>query len=313
METLLITGGAGFIGSHVAIRLSKKGYRVIVVDKLDYCSCVDHIRPYTIEFIRGDICDADLMTYILDSKEVDVVMHFAAQTHVDNSFGNSLLFTHNNVYGTHVLLECVKNAPRKIKKFIHVSTDEVYGDAHEQATEEYVLEPSNPYAATKAGAEFIARSYLKSFKVPVIITRGNNVYGPYQYPEKLIAKFIKQCLAGEEMTVHGQGMTRRNFLYVEDVARAFELILEQGSIGEIYNIGGGEEKSVLDIAHAVSSCLHVEPRIRFVEDRPFNDARYSISSEKLRKLGWSEEVSFEDGLKETALFFASNACLNSTN
>ena len=165
-------------------------------------------------------------------------MHFAAQTHVDNSFGNSFQFTENNIMGTHVLLESAKAA--NVKRFIHVSTDEVYGEQRadqDAMDEEQVLEPTNPYAATKAGAEFLAKSYQRSFGMPIVITRGNNVYGPHQYPEKLIPKFINQLSRGRKVTLHGNGSNKRNFLFVEDVARAFEIILFKARVGQIYNIG----------------------------------------------------------------------------
>lgn len=231
-------------------------------------------------------------------------MHFAAQTHVDNSFGNSFQFTQNNIMGTHVLLESAKVAG--IKRFIHVSTDEVYGEQMEgqdPMSEEQVLEPTNPYAATKAGAEFLAKSYHRSFGMPIIITRGNNVYGPHQYPEKLIPKFINQLMRGRNVTMHGTGTNTRNFLFVEDVARAFEIILFKGTVGNIYNIGGTNEKTNLEVAELlVNLSGHKGPakeRMTFVEDRVFNDLRYYINSDRLLALGWKEEVTWEEGLLRT--------------
>ena len=201
------------------------------------------------KFIKGNICSSDLVNFVLTTHKIDTIMHFAAQTHVDNSFGNSFQFTQNNIMGTHVLLESAKNAG--IKRFIHVSTDEVYGEQHadqDAMDEEQVLEPTNPYAATKAGAEFLAKSYHRSFQMPIIITRGNNVYGPHQYPEKLIPKFINQLMRGQKVTLHGDGTNMRNFLFVEDVARAFELILFRGKVGMIYNIGGSNEIQNIEVA-----------------------------------------------------------------
>jgi len=230
-------------------------------------------------------------------------MHFAAQTHVDNSFGNSFQFTQNNILGTHVLLESAKMA--NIKRFIHVSTDEVYGEQRadqDAMDEEEVLEPTNPYAATKAGAEFLAKSYQRSFNMPVIITRGNNVYGPHQYPEKLIPKFINQLSRGRKVTLHGTGENKRNFLYVEDVARAFEVILFKAKVGRVYNIGGSNERRNIDVSKDLISLFgHKEPEdhIIFVPDRVFNDFRYHINSDRLFDLGWRELVSWEIGIKRT--------------
>ncbi len=224
----------GFIGSHAAILLCKKypQYNIVVFDRLDYCSCLKNLDELqelpNFKFIKGDIAVPDIVNYAFLENKIDTIMHFAAQTHVDNSFGNSLAFTQSNIMGTHVLLECAKNCPT-IKRFIHVSTDEVYGEGEDfntdPMTEEHVLEPTNPYAATKAGAEFLVKSYFRSFKLPCLITRGNNVYGPHQFPEKLIPKFTNQLMRGQMLTLHGDGSNTRNFLYVEDVATAFDKIL----------------------------------------------------------------------------------------
>ena len=210
-KNILITGGAGFIASHVVILMVKKypNLKIVNFDRLDYCSCIENLNDLKSEpnykFIKGNICSSELVSYVLESEKIDTIMHFAAQTHVDNSFGNSFQFTQNNILGTHVLLESAKVA--KVARFIHVSTDEVYGEQRldqEAMNEEQVLEPTNPYAATKAGAEFIAKSYHRSFGMPLIITRGNNVYGPHQYPEKLIPKFINQLTRGRQVTLHGK-------------------------------------------------------------------------------------------------------------
>ena len=210
--------------------------------------------------------------------------------------------------GTHVLLESAKIVG--IKRFIHVSTDEVYGEqTADQAAmlEEQVLEPTNPYAATKAGAEFLAKSYHRSFGMPLIITRGNNVYGPHQYPEKLIPKFINQLMRGHAVTLHGTGSNTRNFLYVEDVARAFEVILLKGQIGAIYNIGGSNELKNIDVARELIRLLGYSGResemMTFVPDRVFNDLRYSINSSRLHELGWREQVSWIEGLSATVEWY----------
>jgi len=263
-KNIFLTGGAGFIASHVAILLCKRypQYKVVVYDKIDYCSCLENLKEIqalpNFKFVKGDISSHDLVTYTFKEEQIDTIMHFAAQTHVDNSFGNSFAFTQANIYGSHVLLETAKNCPT-IRRFIHVSTDEVYGEGEtfdcKPMDEEHVLEPTNPYAATKAGAEFLVKSYHRSFKLPCIITRGNNVYGPHQFPEKLIPKFINQILRGNSVTIHGDGSNTRNFLFVEDVARAFDVILHKGINGHIYNIGGDNEQANLQVAKDIIRVL----------------------------------------------------------
>lgn len=318
-KNILVTGGAGFIASHFVILIVEKypGLRVVNFDKLDYCSCLanlcDVAHKDNYKFVKGDICSSDLVNYVLKSENIDTIVHFAAQTHVDNSFGNSFQFTQNNIMGTHVLLESAKNSGQ-IRRFVHVSTDEVYGEgtASQQAmAEEHVLEPTNPYAATKAGAEFLVKSYHRSFDLPVIITRGNNVYGPHQYPEKLIPKFINQLMRNRPLTIHGTGLNTRNFLFVTDVARAFEFILFKGSLGSIYNIGGSNEISNIEVAKRLIKCMHMEELennlLTYVPDRYFNDLRYTIDHSKLEALGWRELVSFEDGLLATVKWYVENS------
>jgi len=300
-QNILLTGGAGFIASHAAILLTKKypHYNVIVYDKLDYCSCLanlDEVRRFkNFKFVKGDICSPDLVSYVLAEENIDTVMHFAAQTHVDNSFGNSFNFTQSNVYGTHVLLESAKNH-KGTRRFIHVSTDEVYGEGETFETE-----------AMKEEAEFLVKSYHRSFKLPCVITRGNNVYGPHQFPEKIIPKFTNQLLRGRKVTLHGDGSNTRNFLYVEDVARAFEIILHKASPGMILNIGGRNEISNLDVAKKLIGILgreeDADELIEFVPDRRFNDLRYTINSQKLHELGWTEEMPWDEGLATTVEWY----------
>lgn len=316
-KNILITGAAGFIASHVANRLvrSYPQYKIVVLDKLDYCSNLKNLRPSqhspNFKFVKGDIASADLVNYLLITESIDTIMHFAAQTHVDNSFGNSFEFTKNNIYGTHVLLEACK-VTGQIKRFIHVSTDEVYGETDEDAVvgnhEASQLLPTNPYSATKAGAEMLVMAYGRSYGLPVITTRGNNVYGPNQFPEKLIPKFILLAMKGKPLPIHGDGSNVRSYLYCEDVAEAFELILHKGEVGHVYNIGTKKERRVIDVAKDVCKLfsLDADSVIQFVENRPFNDQRYFLDDQKLTNLGWSERTTWEDGLKKTMEWYTSN-------
>ena len=309
-KNVLVTGGCGFIASNFLMFIVPKhpNIQFINIDKVDYCSTVNglkHLENYrNYHFYPSNISNSSFIEYILSKHQVDSVIHFAAQSHVDNSFGNSICFTQDNVLGTHYLLETVRKY-KKIQRFIHVSTDEVYGEVtmNETSSEKSLLNPTNPYAASKAAAEFIVKSYYKSYHIPIIITRGNNVYGPGQYPEKLIPKFIQQLSNGNKMTVHGKGETIRNFIYVEDVARAFETILFNGEVSEIYNIGTENEHSVMDIAKLLHSKLcpdkPFDKCVNYVEDRPFNDFRYCVESGRLVDLGWNTITSFSEGIEKT--------------
>ncbi|PON69420.1 NAD(P)-binding domain containing protein [Parasponia andersonii] len=316
-KNILITGAAGFIASHVCNRLIQNypEYYIVVLDKLDYCSNLKNLLPSrsspNFKFIKGDIGSADLVNFILLTESIDTIMHFAAQTHVDNSFGNSFEFTKNNIYGTHVLLEACK-VTGQIRRFIHVSTDEVYGETEEDAVvgnhEASQLLPTNPYSATKAGAEMLVMAYGRSYGLPVITTRGNNVYGPNQFPEKLIPKFILLAMEGKTLPIHGDGSNVRSYLYCEDVAEAFEVILHRGEVGHVYNIGTKRERRVIDVAKEICLLFSLNPdtHIKFVENRPFNDQRYFLDDEKLKNLGWSERTTWEEGLKKTTEWYVKN-------
>lgn len=316
-KNILITGAAGFIASHVANRLVRKypQYKIVVLDKLDYCSNLKNLLPSksspNFKFVRGDIASADLVNYLLITEGIDTIMHFAAQTHVDNSFGNSFEFTKNNIYGTHVLLEACK-VTGQIRRFIHVSTDEVYGETEQDALvgnhEASQLLPTNPYSATKAGAEMLVMAYGRSYGLPVITTRGNNVYGPNQFPEKLIPKFILLAMQGKPLPIHGDGSNVRSYLYCEDVAEAFEVVLHSGEVGNVYNIGTKKERRVIDVAKDICKLfsLNHEKVIKFVDNRPFNDQRYFLDDQKLKDLGWSERTTWQDGLKKTMDWYISH-------
>lgn len=316
--SILVTGAAGFIASHVAIRLAKlyPSYRVVAIDKISYCSDEANVTEPLKEcknfrFVKADICNFDHMLKIMEEEKIDTVMHLAAMSHVDLSFkdGGPRQFVMDNVYGTASLLE----ASRKVgvRRFVMCSTDEVYGEGSFEKRaifdESKELAPNNPYAASKAGADMLAQSFWTSFKFPIIITRGNNVYGQHQFYEKVVPKFVAQLMSGKQITVHGSGGNTRNFLHVQDTASAFDVILHRGVLGEAYNIGGSTEKAVLDVAADLLLILGLEDRgselIQFVPDRAHNDACYPITSHKLQALGWKEHHSWEFGLAMTASFF----------
>ena len=311
---LLVTGGCGFIGSNfINCVFDQNKYSVVNVDCINYCADEEnvdaHIRASPdYVFYKNNINDQSRMLEILRQHRINVVVHFAAQSHVQNSFDDSLLFTHDNVLGTHNLIEACRKYD-KLTKFVHVSTDEVYGESHlgekEQKKDEFsVLSPTNPYAATKAAAEMIVSSYHKSFGVPVIISRGNNVYGYNQYPEKVIPRFINLLMDGSPVTVQGDGSAVRGFLHVTDTAAAFDCIIEKGVVGEIYNIGcdDKDEYTVSEVAEMLIRAIKgpdvaVTDHISYIKDRPFNDQRYYINNLKIRELGWEPRVEFVEGIR----------------
>jgi dTDP-glucose 4,6-dehydratase len=318
-ETILfVTGGAGFIGSHFINNIFSKykNIKIINFDALYYCANEKNVNEsvrqcsnrYT--FIKGNLQSSDLLNYIFQQNKITHIVHFAAQSHVQTSFTDAIAYTNDNILGTHNLLEAARLHCKTLKLFIHVSTDEVYGEneSTDIKTEKSILCPTNPYAATKASAELMAQSYNHSFKIPIIITRGNNVYGPNQYPEKVIPRFIHQLQTGSKVTIQN-GKCMRAFLHVYDTATAFIAILEKGKIGEIYNIGcdEGMEYSILEVAKMlIGKIINVDDNasidfndyIEYIEDRPFNDKRYYISNDKLKKLGWNITVDFETGINE---------------
>jgi dTDP-glucose 4,6-dehydratase/UDP-glucose 4,6-dehydratase len=321
--SILITGGCGFIGSNYINNLLKSEKfnnetldYVINIDKLDYCSNKDNVNSNDSNkyiFIEGSICDKELLKRIFDMYNIEYVVHFAAQTHVDNSFDNSINYTIDNILGTHQLIECCRLFGN-IKKFIHISTDEVYGEISinsEYSTEVSLLNPTNPYAATKAGAEFIVRSYYYSYNMPIVIIRCNNVYGAKQYPEKIIPKFITLLRKNKKMTIHGAGLTRRNFIYVDDVINAINIIAINGEFNNVYNIGTTDEYNVIEIAtillnHIKGAEENIEDWVEYIKDRNFNDYRYAINTTKLNNLGWEKTINFKDGIKKTVDWYINN-------
>lgn len=309
---ILVTGGLGFIASNFVNRYCQDNYMVIL-DRLDICSSIHNIeRPDLCKIIIGDICDKGLLLKTLRQHEITHVAHFAAQSHVDNSFRNPMRYTIDNVIGTQTVLEaCMEYG--KLKKILHVSTDEVYGESNlvdTHKTEMSVMCPTNPYSASKAAAELITGAYQKSYNLPIVITRGNNVYGPRQYPEKLIPKFICQLIHGKKCTIHGDGEMLRGFVYVDDVVDAYYLILQHGQVGEIYNIGSPHEYSVSEISRILIRLIKnrndYENYLETVADRPYNDKRYFICNDKLTELGWTPKTKFEDGIEQTIDWYRSN-------
>jgi dTDP-glucose 4,6-dehydratase len=307
---LLVTGGAGFIGSNfVRYILSKHpAYEVVNLDSLTYAGNPDNLRDVEknprYRFIKGDISDAAAVGAI--APEVDAIVNFAAETHVDRSIHNPGGFIQTDIVGIYTLLEQARKRP--MQKIVLVSTDEVYGSIIDGTFREIDrLNPSSPYSASKAGGELLAMAYHKTFGLPVCITRGSNTYGPYQYPEKVIPLFVTNALDNIALPLYGDGMNVRDWLYVLDHCSAIDLILHKGLPGEIYNVGGGNERTNLEITHMILGLLD-KPRtlIKPVADRLAHDRRYSIDSEKLERLGWKPEQPFEEGMRQTVKWYAEN-------
>jgi dTDP-glucose 4,6-dehydratase len=311
---LLVTGGCGFIGSNfINYWLQKYPNATLVnIDRLDPCASLQNITEKSTNYtlVVADVANTQLVLNILRQFEITHIVHFAAQTHVDHSFGNSLSFTQSNIVGTHSLLEAAR-IYGKLERFLHMSTDEVYGEIHEGSfIEGSLLNPTNPYAATKAGAEFLVKSYGFSFKLPYSILRGNNVYGPNQYPEKVIPAFTMALLKNEQMKIQGKGDALRMFIHIQDVVEGVESVLLKGETTQTYNIGCQEQYSVMEVAkkifHLVNPKKTFEESIQFVEDRLFNDCRYSVDTKKIELLGWKCKRSFEEGLASTVRWYEEN-------
>ena len=311
MGKIVITGGAGFAGSHIVdrFRLEYPDDEIVVLDRMTYAGDVrnlkSHIIADTVQLAVGDVADLDCCLRVVEGARL--VVHAAAESHVDNSFGNSREFTRTNVLGTHCLVEAcrVHNVPR----FIHISTDEVYGDVIEgSASEDAVLSPTNPYSASKAAAEMIIQGYIRSFKAPIVIVRANNLFGTRQYPEKIVPRFVCQMLLDRKMTLHGTGMSKRHYLSALDFADAIVLVAERGRVGEIYNIGTTEEYTNIEVAEMIASAFgrNLVDMIEFVPDRPFNDSRYCVSWDKMRNLGWMPQLRLADHLPDVIEWFHNN-------
>lgn len=307
---LLITGGAGFIGSNFIRHILQKypAYKLINLDKLTYAGNPENLddikRNKNYSFIRGDICNGKLAEKII--KKCDAVINFAAATHVDRSIKDASDFVMTNVYGTYALLEAARQA--RLKLFIQISTDEVYGSVLKGKSKETApLSPNSPYAATKAAGDCLVRSYFVTFKLPVMITRSSNNFGPYQYPEKVIPLFITNLLENKKVPLYGDGLNRRDWIYVLDNCRAIDLILHRGRIGEIYNIGSGNEITNAALTKKILKLMKKPGSfIQYVKDRPGHDRRYALDSAKLRSLGFRPEFSFARALGLAVDWYSNN-------
>jgi len=328
MKTILVTGGAGFIGSNfIRYILRTPGrFNVINLDALTYAGNLSNLQDVennpSYRFVHGDIRDKKTVDRIFDETQIDYVVNFAAESHVDRSITNPEIFLSTNILGTGVLLDAAKRhwciepenkycrEYRDGVKFLQVSTDEVYGALGKEGffTETTPLSPNSPYSASKASADMLVRSYGETFSLPVNITRCSNNYGPYQFPEKLIPLMINNCLHDKELPVYGDGLQIRDWLHVTDHCSAIETVLLNGKLSEIYNIGGNNEKANIEIVRLILSATGKnESLIRYVKDRPGHDRRYAIDNTKITtELGWSPSYTFEQGMKETVEWYLSN-------
>lgn len=307
---ILITGGAGFIGTNFVHYIHENyDYDIVVLDKLTYAGNKDNLKEILpdIQFIKGDIgSEEDVKTAM---KDCDLVVNFAAETHVDRSITDPSIFVKTDVLGTYNLLEYTRKYD--VEKFLQISTDEVYGSIENGSfTEESNIDPSSPYSASKAGGDVLVRAYYKTYDLPLLITRSSNNYGPYQYPEKLIPLFILNTMQDKPLPVYGEGKNVRDWIYVMDNCKGVDTVLNKGKFGEVYNIGGGNEKTNIEITHMILDILEKpESLITYVEDRLGHDLRYSLDSTKTRKLGWKPEWNFEEGLKATVQWYQDNRAL----
>lgn len=315
--TYLVTGGAGFIGTNFVKYMlnAHPDAKVVCLDKLTYCGNPDNLSDVAdnprFRFVRDDICDMDAVCRVFEDERPDVVVHFAAESHVDRSIDDPAVFVRTNVLGTQNLLDAARKYG--VKRFHQVGTDEVYGDLPLDRpdlffTEDLPLKPSSPYSASKASADFLVLAYHRTFGLPVTVSRCSNNYGPYQFPEKMIPLMISNALSDKELPVYGEGINVRDWLYVEDHCRAIDMILEKGREGEVYNIGGHNEMRNIDIVKLILKELgKPESLIRFVSDRKGHDMRYAIDPTKIhREVGWLPETKFADGIISTIRWYTDN-------
>lgn len=313
---LLVTGGCGFIGSNfIRYELEKHSFiNIVNLDKLTYAGNLENLldihKKYKdrYAFVKGDILDAELVKQTIAENRIDIIINFAAESHVDRSIRDSSEFMRTNILGVQTLLDIAKQAG--IKRFIQISTDEVYGDLPDEGyfREETPLAPNSPYAASKASADMLVGAYFHTYQLPVIITRCSNNYGPYQFPEKFIPLIIINALQSKALPIYGDGTNVRDWIHVKDHCSAIDLVLQRGEIGEIYNIGANNERTNIDIAKFVLKRLgKTETLIKFVKDRLGHDRRYAINADKIKKaLGWKPVYDFKDGLKQTISWYIKN-------
>jgi dTDP-glucose 4,6-dehydratase len=306
LPKILVTGGAGFIGSVFAAEAVGAGYRVIVVDKLTYAADVERLAQVRskLTFYKADICDFRRMQKLFMKEKPHAVVNFAAETHVDRSIHNAQAFIETNIKGAEVLLGISRKL--KVKKFIQISTDEVYGDIIKGAfSEETPLNPSSPYSAAKAAADLFVKAYIRTYAFPAVIVRPSNNYGPWQYPEKFIPLSMLKILRNEKIPVYGKGINIREWLHVQDCARAILAVLQKGRIGQVYNIGSSQEKQNIEVVRFLLRALGVKRNlISFVTDRPGHDIRYRLDSRKIRReTGWVPLIDFEEGMRRTAQWY----------
>ena len=316
--TIIVTGGAGFIGSNFIFYMLKKypDYRIVCLDKLTYAGNLSTLEPVMSDphfrFVKLDICDKTGVEKLFSEEQPDIVVNFAAESHVDRSIENPQVFLETNIIGTSVLMDACKKY--NVKRFHQVSTDEVYGDLPLDRPdllfhEDTPLHTSSPYSSSKAAADLLVMAYHRTYGLPVTISRCSNNYGPYQFPEKLIPLMIINCLHNKPLPVYGKGINVRDWLYVEDHCKAIDLIIHKGRIGEVYNIGGHNEMTNIDIVKLIVEQLGKdESLIKFVDDRKGHDQRYAIDPTKIHnELGWLPETKFEDGIKETIQWYLKNS------
>ncbi|MGC9101152.1 MAG: dTDP-glucose 4,6-dehydratase [Caldisericum sp.] len=327
-KTILVTGGAGFIGSNFIHYVMKKypEYEIVNLDKLTYAGNLENLKgvddKQNYHFVKGDIGNRELVEYIFEKFSPIYVVNFAAESHVDRSIEGPEIFIKTNVYGTHVILDVAKEYWQKndmfnSARFLQISTDEVYGslplESEEKFTEESPLKPNSPYSASKASADLLVRAYYVTYGMPVLITRSSNNFGPRQYPEKLTPLIITNALQGKPLPVYGDGLNVRDWLYVEDNCSAIDIVLHKGKIGEVYNIGGGNEWKNIDLVNLICEVIsevtekpisNYKKLITFVKDRPGHDKRYALSIEKIkRELGWNPTEDFKEAMKKTVKWF----------
>lgn len=328
MKTYLVTGGAGFIGSNFVLYMLNKyeDIKIINLDALTYAGNLENLKSVENNenhiFVQGDICDSELVTDLFEKYDIDYVVNFAAESHVDRSIKDPEVFAKTNVLGTVNMLNCAKasweanGTWKEGVKFLHVSTDEVYGSLGETGyfMETTPLDPHSPYSSSKAGSDLMVKAYGDTFKMPINITRCSNNYGPYQFPEKLIPLLINNCLSHKDLPVYGDGMNIRDWLYVEDHCKAIDMVINGGRLGEVYNVGGHNERTNIQIVKKVISYLNenidkevTENLIKYVEDRKGHDRRYGIDPTKIKdELGWYPETTFEVGIEKTIKWYLDN-------